>query len=698
MSDTANYLRAALGQGLGMGWGDEAEAWVRSKLGEGSYEDIYKDINKNYAEFSERNPILAPVAEFAGGVLPLAASYVATPFSGGVAAPAAALTTARAAGPLAKLASSIPGVGEALTVVKNIVSNPYGRGAVVGGTTGAVSGAGSAEPDRRGEGAAYGATIGAPLGVAIPAVLRGGSGVLTAIRDRVPMMQGEKYLENRAAAKISDAMRKDDTDLKGVVERLQKDKDMDVPSILANANRPLEDLAERVVGRGGKGARIIERELEEQGGGARDRVLGQVKKTYGTKGDFYGDEEKVVESLRTKAQPYYEAAYLRGEVDDPKVLKFMELPQFKEGYKEAQALLAADNKKIPGMTQDNPSGFTVEMLDNIKIGLDRMIEKQEKPLGGYTRLGRVYIKQKNLFLEELDRAVPEYGLARAIFKGDAEVRDALRSGMNDFNKLDPEQITKLMKSMGLSEREAFTTGSVRNIQSTIMNSSGNINAAEKLVGSPETRAMLLALAEGNQSKFDLLRIALERESQLFQESRRMLSSSTAAGRNAAERGLAGRNAATDFGANLATGSLTGSLFRTAAQAIRRGGISDALAERVAEKLASKTPNNVAAGVQFLEDFAAKSAQNAKNFNKIEASGVFATTSAAQSAPRYLADPTDTDTYLQNLRDKRRGTTQTESNKDVDVFLEGLRQKRKEDAARAEAARKKADQLTGSVKK
>jgi hypothetical protein len=262
-----------------------------------------------------------------------------------------------------------------------------------------------------------------------------------------------------------------------------------------------------------------------------------------------------------------------------------------------------------------------------------------------------------------------------------------------------------MKSMGLSEREAFTTGSVRNIQSTIMNSSGNINAAEKLVGSPETRAMLLALAEGNQSKFDLLRTALERESQLFQESRRMLSGSAAAGRNAAARGLAGRNAATDFGANLATGSLTGSLFRTAAQAIRRGGISDAVAERVAEKLASKVPNNVGAGVQFLEDFAAKledfaakSAQNAKNFNKIEASGVFAATSAAQSAPRYLADPTDTDAYLQNIRDERKGTTKTESNKDVDVFLEDLRKKRKENAERAEAARRKADQLTGSVKK
>lgn len=736
MSDTANYLRAALGQGLGMGWGDEAEAWVRSKLGEGSEEDIYKDINKNYAEFSKRNPILAPVAEFAGGVLPLVASYVATPFSGGAAAPAAALTTARSAGALAKLGS----------LVSSAASNPYIRGAVVGGTTGAVSGAGSAEPDRRGEGAAYGATIGAPLGVAIPAVLRGGSGVLTAIRDRVPMMQGEKYLENRAAAKISDAMRKGDTDLESVVERLQKDKDMGVPSILANADRSLEDLAERVVGKGGKGARIIEKALDEQGGGARDRVLGQVKKTYGTQGDFYGDEEKIIESLRTKAKPHYDLAESHGEVKDPKVLEFMELPQFKKALDLYEESLAARGKKLPTVPVFDASGKeigtrvapTVKILNEVKKNLDDLIEKQtDNVTRKRTTLGDAYKEEKNLFLTELDRAVPDYGVARAIYKGDAEVRDALRSGMNDFNKLDHEQITKLMKSMGASEREAFTTGSVRNIQSTIMNSSGNINAAEKLVNSPETRAMLLALAEGNQSKFDLLRTALERESQLFQETSRMLSSSTAAGRNAAERGLEGRNAATDFGANLATGSLTGSLFRTAAQAIRRGGISDAVAERIAEKLASKTPNNVAAGVQslenlaakasndvraevkfledfsakspqnannvgagvkFLKDFADKSAQNAKNFNKIEASNIFATTSAAQSAPRYLADPTDTDTYLQNLRDERRGATKTESNKDVDVFLERLRQKRKEDAARAEAARKKADQLTGAVKK
>jgi len=119
---------------------------------------------------------------------------------------------------------------------------------------------------------------------------------------------------------------------------------------------------------------------------------------------------------------------------------------------------------------------------------------------------------------------------------------------------------------------------------------------------------------------------------LFQETSRMLSSSTAARRNAAERGLAGRNAATDLGANLMTGSVKSSLFQMAAQAIRGGGISDAVAERVAEKLASKVPNNVGAGVQFLKDFADKSAQDAKNFNRKEASSVFAATNKEESSP------------------------------------------------------------------
>jgi len=53
--------RAAVGQGLGMGWGDEAEAWLRSKLaGSQGYESELARINKEYAQYSKENPFVAP--------------------------------------------------------------------------------------------------------------------------------------------------------------------------------------------------------------------------------------------------------------------------------------------------------------------------------------------------------------------------------------------------------------------------------------------------------------------------------------------------------------------------------------------------------------------------------------------------------------------------------------------------------------
>ena len=65
------------------------------------------------------------------------------------------------------------------------------------------------------------------------------------------------------------------------------------------------------------------------------------------------------------------------------------------------------------------------------------------------------LKQKNLFLAELDRAVPEYGKARAIFKGDAEVRDALRLGMKDCAPLQkPSSIQEAWKERQRAARRS----------------------------------------------------------------------------------------------------------------------------------------------------------------------------------------------------------------------------------------------------
>ena len=71
MADKAlGAARAAIGQGLGMGWGDEAEAWLRAKSGEGTYEQNLAKIRNEYGQYSKENPFVSGVAEFAGGAIP----------------------------------------------------------------------------------------------------------------------------------------------------------------------------------------------------------------------------------------------------------------------------------------------------------------------------------------------------------------------------------------------------------------------------------------------------------------------------------------------------------------------------------------------------------------------------------------------------------------------------------------------------
>jgi len=62
--------RALLGQGLGMGWGDEAEAWLRSKAGEGDYEGELNRIRQEYGQYAKENPFVSGASEFVGGALP----------------------------------------------------------------------------------------------------------------------------------------------------------------------------------------------------------------------------------------------------------------------------------------------------------------------------------------------------------------------------------------------------------------------------------------------------------------------------------------------------------------------------------------------------------------------------------------------------------------------------------------------------
>jgi len=601
--------RALVGQGLGMGWGDEAEAWLRSKLGGETYEKALPRIRQEYAQYAEGNPFTTGALEFAGGMAPGVAAMM---IPGGQAAGAAQLQRSTAS-TLARMA---------------------GLGALSGG----VAGAGGAKEGERVSGGGVGAVLGGALGAGAPVALRGGSAGARWLQER--LAPSAATVTDRAAGKFTKAMSQEDLTPADITAQMTKDRAMGVPSVIANVNPALAELAEAVAQRTGAGARKVEKTLTEQKLGSRERSHQQVVKGL-QPGEYYADLGKLQDELKTKAAPYYQQAYAHGEVTDPEVLKFLELPQFQEGLGQAKKLLAAEGRALPVTKSIDPTtgqeiekiAPTVEMLDQVKRGLDTLIEAQTDAVTGkVTSLGRVYVAKKNEFLNALDNAVPEYGQARAVYKGDAELADAMRSGINDFKKMDHEQVIKLVAGMSGAEKEAFRTGVARDLYGKIMDPSGNFNSAQRIIGSPETQSKLQPLFD-TPGQYELFKNAMEREAQLFNQSNRILGGSQTGKRTQMREQFEDEPGLTNAVAQAMTGGFWSSLTGLAAGAVRKGGMTEEVSTKLSNMLMSKDPNEVAAVVKLLEEYNAKSAPKALRAGAAEAGVTTGTTAAMQPSPQ-----------------------------------------------------------------
>jgi hypothetical protein len=654
---TANpYLgaaRAVVGQGLGMGWGDEAEAWLRSKLSQSpGYEAELAKINREYAQYSKENPFVAPALEFTGGAAPALAAMLATPVTGGAAAPAAIAAGARTVGALSRMAA-----------------NPLARGAVVGGTTGAVTGAGSAQPGERGTGAMVGGTVGTVLGGTLPVVIRGGRDLATFARDRLSRDPG--YIEKRAAAKVNTALERSGITPKEAAASMSLDRAAGVPSTLANTTRPTVGLAEIVTAKSERAGDTLADVLEANKAGIRERVVGQAKRGVGNEGNFYQQEQDMVTNLRANARDLYDEAYKFGTVNDPTINRVLQNPRFKSFFDEAKKI--ADNEKLAAeLRGENPAKYVlddifiadeagnvalsklpdVRTLDYIKRGMDAVVNKGYKGEGMSSAEANSLKDLKRAMVGALDKAtevngVSAYKTARQQYAGDAEVLDALRTGMDDFRKLDPEQVLSMMKGFSTAEREAFKTGAIRNVYATVMDPSGNINAAQRVIGSPEAKDRLKVLFP-SQAKFDLFEAALQRESQLFQQANRILSGSPTARRQAGIEAFdEGESAINAFVGNSVTGGWVNSLINMAATTATKSGISDDVAAKVAKLLSSSKPEEVAAAVKILERNAAQTGRAVTNLNKGETGTIMGTMTAFPPSPiDTKAAPADVETDLQ----------------------------------------------------
>lgn len=628
--------RAAVGQGLMMGWGDEAEAWLRSKLGEGDYEDLVQRIRKEYGQYAEDNPVTSALAEFGGGVAP----GLAMMFVPGGQGPGAAQLSAAGTSALSRLAA-----------------RPITKAVAAGTTTGAVTGAGSATEGSRGSGAVTGGVMGGTLGAAVPATMRTAGGVKNWLMER--LFPSEAKATQRAAGKLTEALGESRLTPQQIERKMAQDRAMGVPSVIANVDPNVARLAETVAQRTGAGTRKVERAIEQQQSGAKERAYQQLRKGL-QPDDYYGEEQRLLSDLRSKSAPAYKQAYAVGEVDDPQIMEMLQLPQFRSVWNTARSIAEADAAaaKVNAMRSGQPfdpnefklrdiysikydmqtgapvgvdvTGTVpdVRTLDYMKRALDAQINASYRSDNAATLASaNAYKDLRNALRDRTKEVVPEYDAALRVYKGDKEILDALNAGRDEFNKLDHEEVMKLVSSMSPAEKDAFRTGVVRDLYGKIFTTSRNIDAAA-IFNAPEMKLKLQPLFD-NPGQFRLFEAAVERESQLFKEANKILRGSQTGQRKVMQEKFEDSGEGfTQAAAQAITGGWMSSLTGLASRALYKTTMTEDMADKLAGMLMSRDPKEVAAVVKVLEDYAERAAPRAAGIQRRE---LGATTGAAISA-------------------------------------------------------------------
>jgi len=465
-------LARSAASGLTFNWSDELIAAARAKNEGIPYEEALADERAKKKQFEEQYPVAAFGAEMAGSLPTMA----------------------------------IPGLGpakavQAATRVGRAYNSPLGQMARVGAKQGALSGTGESESTDTfsaediaqrvkgaGTGAAVGAGVGAGLGVGAKALAPAASAVVERF--------SPKKAEDVAKAKVlQDLERSNMTPAQAKKEFEILQQSGAKPSYF-DVNPSLTSRAESVVQREGAAGEGIVEDIANRQRDQRQRVMGEAKSALGQTKSYYESAEDAAEALRKNAKPLYDKAYeakipLEAQYELQTVMNDVK-QAFPSAIKDAERLFIAerrggDFKRVGTRELKNGNeAFSeipaVRQWDYIMRGLGQTIEKEtEAVTGKVSQLGRAATMMRNEIGTILDKEVPAFGEARARYKGDIEVKQALNDARKGFGRADPEELAIAWKGMSDAEKEAYRAGALKNMRDSLFGS-GDFTDATKRIG------------------------------------------------------------------------------------------------------------------------------------------------------------------------------------------------------------------------
>lgn len=657
-------LGRAVGQGLGLGFGDEAIARVRAKMEGRPYEDVVREEREAYQKFQEKNPFIALGTELVSGAIPT----VGMAMIPGAGTPGAVAGASRMGMAANKLAQYMP----------RFMKGSMGKAAGAGATTGAISGAGSETEGNRTSGALTGGATGAVLGPTVAKGIQlGGQGV-SAVKNA--LRPSPNAVEQRATNKVLEAMGRDEMDLQGLRDKMMADKKLGVKSTIMDATPSMSTLGEAVVTRPGPGRKVLGKGLNERLESGRESAGSRALKDIGKGVDYTAQEDKLVGTLRSNANNLYDTAYAHGSVDDTRILKVLEDDTFKNAFKEAQRIASKEARaaelrgedasrfKLNDIYDQDKDGNLISVgkipdvrtLDYIKRGIDALIDKGYKGDGMSKPEANALKDLRKAYVSVIDENVPEYAAARAKYAGDMEVLDALRLGRTDYlsPKMLPAEAKKLVDGMSEAERDALRAGVAQSLLTKVMDAPQEINAAQRIIGAPATRKRLEALFQ-DPNEYKVFEAALKRESELFRNAQDIVRGSRTANKTEALKDLKAGNGIFDIAGeavDIAAGSPGSVVGRVLKYLQARTTLDEKTAGEVANMLKSGTTQEVDATLKRLESSSAKFLED-KNTSARRLKTVSGTVGAAAPTTRLEAPeseaPADEDdeAKLQRLLEK-----------------------------------------------
>jgi hypothetical protein len=529
----------AFAKGLAFDFNDEIEAAARMFMaGEMSSDEYYRlkeQINNDYNAWAKANPGEALGLEMAGGVT----------------------------------GSFIPGIGvvgrgyQAATGIGK-VAGVGARAALVGGSTGALSGVGQAKtlgdiPQSVLENAAMGAAFSAPIAKGIEYGGRGASiakqkflekyGPGIEVFDdasgqfiRVPEIP-LTAADRRAAEILTEAAGEQGPQRAVGLTALANRQG--VPIRLGTSNPELTALADKVATKASSGQEGLVKNIIESRTGTADRVSAQAEAALPGSKDYFDEEQAITDRLRAIGNTEYQRAYAVGEVSDPTIAAIINNPSpvirsIWQSTKNLAQLKGSDLRmgmepvldaggNLVGLAPTANAIPDVEALDLFKRALDDRIEKGFRGTSAEGKSEAAALKDiRNEMVARLDELVPAYRAARTKYAGDLEVRDAMRYGLDVFSrKVRPAEFQKTIAKMSDAEKEAVKTGGLEAVFRTLEGASGG-DLAKKLAGTPEKLQKLKTLMGPQEAKF--FERVMQKESQLYQRTSKITGGSPTAGR------------------------------------------------------------------------------------------------------------------------------------------------------------------------